>query len=409
MSRTGREEEGVCPSYRVIREGYETQRGNVHRPGKIGIPSLAACEETRRSANVPLLMVTLKSIVGAIGGALIGTAVGFVAFLVFTIPVSIIGSFTGMKENAEVYTRQCIPYGAVIGAVIGFVVALVLESKRQAALDEEEQKQRRAKESQEKQERDRADAELEGQKDHLASILATTQRDFLTIPELVSSADANLDRAERDFADGAFAPFWDQVEHATNKLAAYRKLVRDTGHSAEEYERKASYLSVPVPKFALPKRELPDARPVAQRLSTIVRTAQRNFQFATIFEQRKTNQLLYAGFGTLGAAISSLGSAISSSLSDLSNSVHSSLDDILQATRDHTDTMESIAERQEQAARDRHDEQSRRDASEAEAKRKYEKEHLAKEGEQTEKLEEQAKALDGMWRKKKPPYHDPRV
>lgn len=71
--------------------------------------------------------------------------------------------------------------------------------------------------------------------------------------------------------------------------------------------------------------------------------------------------------------------------------------------------MESIAERQEQAARDRHDEQSRRDASEAEAKRKYEKEHLAKEGEQTEKLEEQAKALDGMWRKKKPPYHDPRV
>jgi len=355
-------------------------------------------------------MVILKSLAGSLAGA-VG---GLVIFGAIVIGFDILNTFLGiistdlgewMQNYRPSFLVGCIP----IGAIIGFLVAFISESQRQAARDEEERKQRRAREAQEKQERDRAAAEIERQKQHLAAILTSTQRDFLTIPELVPSADAHLDRAERDFADGAFAPFWDQVEHATNKLAAYRKLVRDIGHSAVEYERKASNLPVPVPKFALPEHELPDARPVAQRLSQIVRTAQRNFQFATIFEQRKTNQLLYAGFGTLGAAISSLGSAISSSLSDLSDSVHSSLDNILQATHDQTDAMESIAERQDQAARDRHDEQSRRDASEAEAKRKYEKEHLAKEGEQTEKLEEQAKALDGIWRKKKPPFRDPRV
>ena len=91
----------------------------------------------------------------------------------------------------------------------------------------------------------------------------------------------------------------------------------------------------------------------------------------------------------------------------MSDSVHSSLDNILQATHDQTDAMESIAERQEQAARDRYDEQSRRDASESETKRKYEKEHLAKEDEQLAKEKEQAEILNSMWRKKKPPFRDP--
>jgi uncharacterized membrane protein len=309
-------------------------------------------------------MVILKSIAGSIAGAVGGVILYFVIGICLEV-VAIFSSDLGkwMRSNRQYFWVGCI----AIGAIIGFLVPIILESQRRAARDEEERKQRRAREAQAKQERDRAAAELERQKQQLANLLSTTQRDFLTIPELVPSADAHLDRAERDFADGAFAPFWDEIEHATNKLAAYQNGVRGVSRNADAYEQQASKLSVRVPKFSLPDGKLPDARPVAQRLSQIVRTAQRNFQFATIYEQRKTNQLLYAGFSSLGHAISSLGSVISSSLDDLSRSVQSSLEDLLR----HAD-------------------------AESEGRRKYEKDHLAKEDELHEKV-------DKIWRGEDPP------
>ena len=63
--------------------------------------------------------------------------------------------------------------------------------------------------------------------------------------------------------------------------------------------------------------ELPDARPTAQRLAVVVRKAQKDFHFATIFEQRKTNKILVAGFSTLASAIYEIGDAISYSLNNL--------------------------------------------------------------------------------------------
>ena len=242
---------------------------------------------------------------------------------------------------------------------------------------------------------DRASAELERQNQHLASLLSTTQRDFSALSALVPSADIHLDRAEEEFADGAFAPFWDEVEHATNKLAAYHEGIRRVSQHSVDYERHASKLSIRVPKFSLPQGELPDARPVAHRLSRVVRAAQKNFQFATIYEQRKTNQLLYAGFGTLGAAISSLGNALASSLQELSDSVHSSLDDLLKSTRHQSERMASISEQKAQALKNYQEAQSSRSSADAGERRKFEEKLLAKE-------DEQSKMLDNIQRKKKP-------
>ena len=199
----------------------------------------------------------------------------------------------------------------------------------------------------------------------------------MTLRELVPSVASHLNRAEHEFTDGAFVPFWDEVEHAANKLAAYYAGVRRISRQASDYELLASKLSIRSPKFSLPEGKLPDARPVAQRLSHIVRAAQKNFQFATIYEQRKTNQLLHAGFGTHGEALSSLGIAISSSLQELSDSVHSSLGDLLQATRYQTDCIESISEQQAVARKD------------------YQEKILVKE-------DEQSKMLDNIQRRRKP-------
>ena len=351
-------------------------------------------------------MVVLKCILGLVIGAVVPAF-----FSGFTWPIlAIFMGGKGADKALESAQWWIIP----IGGLIGLLIPLLHEAGEKAARDEEERKQRMAREAQAKQEQDRAAAELERQKQQLerqkqqlASLLSASQHDFLTIPELVPSSDAHLDRAEKEFADGAFDPFWDEIEQATNKLAAYNDAVRRISRNAQDYDRDSAKLPVQMPKFSLPEGRLPDARPIAERLSKIVRVAQKNIDFTTVYnqraqinEQRKTNRLLYAGFSTLRDAISSLGSAISSSLRDLSDSVHSSLDDILQATRDQTDAMESIAERQEQAERDRQDEQSRRDERRDASDAKYKDEHLTKEQAQTE-------ILNSMWRKKKPPFRDP--
>jgi hypothetical protein len=53
----------------------------------------------------------------------------------------------------------------------------------------------------------------------------------------------------------------------------------------------------------------------------IVRKAQSDFQFATIYEQRKTNQLLVAGFTNLAQALDGMGQRIASSIDDLGDRI----------------------------------------------------------------------------------------
>jgi hypothetical protein len=69
-------------------------------------------------------------------------------------------------------------------------------------------------------------------------------------------------------------------------------------------------------------------------LRSIVRVAQKNFQFATIYEQRKTNQLLIGGFSTLAQAINDLGSRLESSLDELTSSVSLELSAIRRSQRE---------------------------------------------------------------------------
>lgn len=147
----------------------------------------------------------------------------------------------------------------------------------------------------------------------------------------VSAAGGQLDKAENEFAEGAFAPFWDEIERAANNLAAYRNQVAVINRLARigiayQTVRKRSPACLPV---QLAKGALPDARPAAIRLSAMVRAAQKDFQFATIYELRKTNKLLVAGFKTLALAISDLGDAIYESLNDLSRNLHVSLGELV--------------------------------------------------------------------------------
>lgn len=168
---------------------------------------------------------------------------------------------------------------------------------------------------------------------YLRGLQTETEKTYLDISARVAAANQHLAAAEKEFNDGAFAPFWDEIERAANQLAAYKNEVEHLHRNVGAYNAEAGELvrlgGDAVAPLVVPMNQLPDARPSATRFMNIVRKAQTNFEFAMIFEQRKTNQLLHTGFGNLGAAIHSLGESINASLDKLSRSVEMNADQIL--------------------------------------------------------------------------------
>lgn len=147
---------------------------------------------------------------------------------------------------------------------------------------------------------------------------------FELLPKELEAAEKCLDKAEVEFADRAFAPFWDAVEEATERLARFTAVVREMQDDISRYtEMSRKYEGVP-PRFPLARQSIERLRvgsATAKRLQAIVRRAQRDFQFATIYEQRKTNEILVAGFTNLANALNDMTWRITESIDNLTSSV----------------------------------------------------------------------------------------
>lgn len=87
-----------------------------------------------------------------------------------------------------------------------------------------------------------------------------------------------------------------------------------------------------------------------------MRTAQRNFQFAVIYEQRKTNQILVVGFTNLAQALDRMTWRIADSISELAISVDgmtSTLNDSMHAIQLRVDDIaQSSAQRAKEASKE---------------------------------------------------------
>lgn len=149
---------------------------------------------------------------------------------------------------------------------------------------------------------------------------------FESMPEYLKSADEYLDQAEFDFSDGAFAPFWDSIEKAAKTLGRFDEGVQKIKESSSRYTDLIRKYEDAPPQFPLGRQSVEKLRvgtATAERMKAIVRTAQRNFQFATIYEQRKTNQILVAGFTNLAQALDRMTWQITDSIDNLAHSVGS--------------------------------------------------------------------------------------
>lgn len=143
-------------------------------------------------------------------------------------------------------------------------------------------------------------------------------------PSYLRDAEQILDQAEIDFKENALAPFWDSIEKATTMLGSFNLNIKVMEKELSEYTKLIGVYDGEPPVFPLSVKyveKLKIGTGTAERMQSIVRSAQRNFQFAMIYEQRKTNQILVAGFTSLAQALEQMAQSINTAINDLSTSM----------------------------------------------------------------------------------------
>jgi hypothetical protein len=151
------------------------------------------------------------------------------------------------------------------------------------------------------------------------------------LPKLIEKAVSLIKEAEEEYAANAFAPFWDAVEKAAITLGDFNDVAKNITESANEYYRNLAGQNHTFPTFPVKLQSIPDASPVVERLRRVVRLGQTNFQFANIWEHRKTRKVMIAGFGSLNEAIYNLGDTIEHSISSLQQSISSDIANLVEA------------------------------------------------------------------------------
>lgn len=148
--------------------------------------------------------------------------------------------------------------------------------------------------------------------------------------EKVEEAGQIVQAAAQQYQDRAFAPFWDSVEGATKILYQYNVHANGFADIIKDYNDLIGRLPEKIghdhfehnfPEFPYAMDQVPVPVKVYDDLKQLVYEAQKDFEFAVIWEHRHTRQVLIGGFETLGQAIGNLQGRINSSVHSLKESL----------------------------------------------------------------------------------------
>lgn len=276
-------------------------------------------------------MTFIKCIFGLVAGAVAGFLAAMAGGLLLWI---ILGIAYQDGNRANLTASSIVQWFIPIGALIGLAIPLVEYNKEQEriaarAKAEEEQRAEAAKRA--KDESSRRSDELQSQIAALAGKAKSLSRH---LPHLVSEAHRHLDQAEVEFRDGAFGPFWDAIESATQNLARFYVSLQGFFQEARTLRGIAKSRGIgqeSLRTITLRREDISGAEHIAEaadRMTSIVRVAQRNFQFASIYESRKLNKLVIGGFKTLAEAINGVGDRIDTSLRMLGQDMASQIQEV---------------------------------------------------------------------------------
>lgn len=129
----------------------------------------------------------------------------------------------------------------------------------------------------------------------------------------LTSAEKNINRAKIEFSENAYGPFWDYIEKAVDDLHVYEKTMHEVSEMLSLVRDAIDNRGAEETPIYIDRNRLVGARNIIDELSAVVRPAQRDFQFSTIFEQRKASRILQEGVTNILQAIDQLENTIVSS------------------------------------------------------------------------------------------------
>ncbi len=155
-------------------------------------------------------------------------------------------------------------------------------------------------------------------------ILSKSEEIVTTIlPYYEESTVQSLNHAQNDFNDNAISPFWDRIEDASKSLAYYKEAVDQLVYNGELYTQilKNEKHNFPLP-FPI-GTSISIQQDILDEYNSAVRKAQSKFEFANIWEHRKTQKILIEGFANLEQAIKNMRDSILSAIGELNHSLKS--------------------------------------------------------------------------------------
>lgn len=172
------------------------------------------------------------------------------------------------------------------------------------------------------------------------------------IPRRLTAASTNLNHAESLFKQRAFSPFWSAIENAVSALAEFSADLRQfedlvSLHSSTATSLRSTYNEEPA-AFPVKISDLyiaGQAQAISGRVDTIVGKAHQDYQFASIYEQRRTSAIMVEGFSNLGQAISSMTSHLSGQLDGVVRSIDTASSQSSQYSREALTMLDNIQNR----------------------------------------------------------------
>jgi hypothetical protein len=260
-------------------------------------------------------------------GVLLSVPVAIVTWLVVGSIPNMMGNYHGW---AALFVLVVGPAAALAagGKIIGVFAA------QEAAAEAQRREAERLANQKAEEERRRLEERRLAETQARAAV-SVAQGAALSLATLLGGAELDLDRSEDELVEGQYSPFWEAIEEAVSQLNSFEKQLLLIEQQRTIHKALVPRCGHDTPPFLLGIAVLPDPTQTYQRLRTLYRRAQKDRDFASIYEQRRiaskidrTNAILVAGFTSLGQAIERLGDRVEDSLHQLRVALECRLGDI---------------------------------------------------------------------------------
>ena len=200
-----------------------------------------------------------------------------------------------------------------------------LKSEKDLFREQASASSRRSYEQQYRADLERNESEAKEATARVTAILKSASDLSAMLPVKLRNSVRLIQQADEDFSENAYGPFWDGIEAVATDLSSFSRNTNELSKLAADYYSSLKGREHNFPVFPCRAENLGDPRPIAQEFRRIVRKGQTNFEFANIWEHRRTRDVLISGFKTLGDAVNNLGDVVEQSLLSLQRATSSDI------------------------------------------------------------------------------------